>query len=251
MSTLSIDPKNSCPFLFLLEFNDLHNDLFSELSDTDLALRLSLVCKKCLGIANQEILWKKRIVCKLNNQAAMQFFNVFKNWKVAYIYFKQMSKTGTVVSPHEILDTNGITYIGKFRDGKLSGKGKMIIADKTTYDGQFKDGVFINGTKTSADGNLIETGQFQENQLQGKGKRLYRQNGDVLEGVFQKGQFHGRVNIHFANGTYTYRQLPAKEKKFSSNKIKNSRYDHIPNKISSRSKGNPLPYISKQVRHFK
>ena len=58
-------------------------------------------------------------------------------------------------------DSNRDYYVGKFKDWKRSGNGKMAWLDGEYYDGEWKDGLrHGRGTQFRADGSIIYQGQW-------------------------------------------------------------------------------------------
>lgn len=182
----NFEPFTLAPF-------EMIRECFSYLSDEDLLLRISLVCKKFSEIANEESLWKKRIVQHLTPAQADQFFDTFGGWKAAYVNFKQMSKEGEVISSTEI-KVNGERHQGNFKNGKLNGEGKLIDEDGITWKGLFTDGylgshriiIFPNGKKAEGD--------FKNLLLTGKGT-ITDSDGEVQTGTFNQGILNGPGSI--------------------------------------------------------
>ena len=83
--------------------------------------------------------------------------------------------------------------------GQREGRGTMVYADGSMYEGQWLAGRYHGqGKMTQATGNVYE-GEWVEGKMQGHGKYSFA-GGDVYEGEFQKGAYHGRGKMTFAGG---------------------------------------------------
>ena len=95
--------------------------------------------------------------------------------------------------------SNGDKYIGAFKEGARSGKGKYTYSNGNKYIGQWKKGkkngkgvfIYFNGSKYSGD--------FVNGKLTGKGT-LTNHLGDVYVGEIKDGKRHGKGVITSANG---------------------------------------------------
>ena len=65
--------------------------------------------------------------------------------------------------------TSDSIYIGKYVNKKRNGQGKLILADQSYYEGNFKDGEF-NGNGYFRTRNYTYKGQFIAGKKDGKGK---------------------------------------------------------------------------------
>eukprot|EP00984_Skeletonema_dohrnii_P026955 scaffold16385_cov73-Skeletonema_dohrnii-CCMP3373.AAC.2 len=119
--------------------------------------------------------------------------------------------------------SNGDVYIGTFRSNKPNGKGVMTYADKSVYDGEWREG-------KRADGRSYE-GKWEGGSMHGKGKGTLKRsdgsveyvggnncwqngagtsnysNGDVYIGEFRSNKPHGkqaRVYQKHGRGVMTY-----------------------------------------------
>jgi hypothetical protein len=77
---------------------------------------------------------------------------------------------------------DGDVFEGKFRLGKLHGKGKITFASGQVQEGEFVAGKLVKGMMLFADGDIHE-GEFRNDILSKKGKITFS-NGDVFIGVF-------------------------------------------------------------------
>lgn len=178
---------------FTIAPRDVIKECFSYLSDEDLLLRVSLVCKNFFRLVNEETIWKERIHRYLNPIQAKEFSLTFKSWKAAYLNFKQMKKEGKVISPTEIV-VNGERLQGTFKNGKLHGEGVVIDPAGITWKGIFTAGnlaphrtIIISTSQFKA---IIAEGDFKDSSLTGTGKITYP-NGQVEEGTFENGFLNG------------------------------------------------------------
>ena len=84
------------------------------------------------------------------------------------------------IVPYKIFE-NGATYIGKWKDGKRNGYGKIMYLDGSQYEGFWRDNIAEgNGRLIHADGDIYD-GQWMRNKANGKGFYL-RANGTRNEG---------------------------------------------------------------------
>ncbi len=74
-------------------------------------------------------------------------------------------------------------YIGQFKDSRFHGKGTSYD-NKVIKEGTFKNGDFVYGKMTMADGTIYE-GPFKNDRLNGSGKLVI--HGSVFEGEFKNG----------------------------------------------------------------
>ena len=73
--------------------------------------------------------------------------------------------------------SDGVTYVGKFKDGKPNGQGTMTLPDGTKYVGEWKDGKPNGqGTEIISDGSKF-VGEFRDdNFFNGK---FYDKGGNI------------------------------------------------------------------------
>ncbi len=48
-----------------------------------------------------------------------------------------------------------VVYVGEFLDGKRQGQGREEYSDGSSFDGEWKDGFWYEGTHTEKDGKII------------------------------------------------------------------------------------------------
>lgn len=90
-------------------------------------------------------------------------------------------------------------YIGDFVNNKKEGQGELIT-DKVHYKGDFKnDKIQGYGSITFLKEGHKYEGQFDNNELNGKGI-FYWKNGDVYEGDVRNGKMNGIGKYTYANG---------------------------------------------------
>ena len=96
--------------------------------------------------------------------------------------------------------TSDSIYIGNYVNKKRNGHGKLILADQSYYEGNFKDGLFDgNGyykTKT-----YIYKGEFLSNKKNGKGKLEYLNKKSVYEGEFKNDMKNGYGEEKYNDGS--------------------------------------------------
>ena len=97
----------------------------------------------------------------------------------------------------DISVSNG-RYIGEVADGKVTGKGKLVLSNGEVYEGNFINGVLDPSTVatvvvTLETGDRYE-GQILEGKLHGDGI-VYCTNGDYYKGQFAAGKFLGTGSV--------------------------------------------------------
>jgi len=99
----------------------------------------------------------------------------------------------------ELTWRNGYRYVGGFRRGLMSGRGRFEEAGGGIYEGEFRDGMrHGRGVYTAANGVHYQ-GEFANDMFEGQG-RYTDSNGTVYEGRFHLGQADGPGTIQFENG---------------------------------------------------
>lgn len=95
----------------------------------------------------------------------------------------------------------GFAFKGEFSNGRITGKGKMILPDLSYYEGDFCDGIF-NGTGVFCmmDTAMIYSGDWKAGQKHGKGWLLYRPN-NWYDGEWFEGKRQGYGIRHYDSGT--------------------------------------------------
>ena len=119
-----------------------------------------------------------------------------------------------VNSEKTLSSTKGNTYIGPYKNNQKNGKGKLIVTEQFTYEGNFKDdlfdgygeyickqytykGTFLQGKKSGkgTEVNLINKveykGDFSEDKKNGKGEEKYP-DGTIYIGEFKDDKKHGK-----------------------------------------------------------
>ena len=86
--------------------------------------------------------------------------------------------------------SNGVKYVGEWKDGKKHGKGTETI-DEFKYEGEWKDGEENGkGTETWSNGDKY-VGEWKDGKKHGKGTETCS-NGDKYEGEWKDGEKHGK-----------------------------------------------------------
>lgn len=192
--------------------SDIIIEIFSHLSDNDLALRTLLVCKNWLNFVRNnkfdDQLWRRKTIKLIEREIVHQFHSTYLNWRVVYFNFKKMSKMGKVLSPTKFELSDGKFWNGKLCKGKLTSPAEIIYTSvtklkedfnrdlereftvKVNLNGYFSEGKFNgNGKFVFPDGEIQE-GNFKNNRLEGQGKKTFS-GGIVWEGEFKDGKMHG------------------------------------------------------------
>ena len=101
------------------------------------------------------------------------------------------------------IDINGTLYIGFFVNNKLNGKGEKNNLDDESYEGDFMDNLEEGFGKEI--NNMFEyVGEFKKGTKEGKGKIIYKQNGDWYEGDFSNNNFNGNGHYFWKKTGYEY-----------------------------------------------
>lgn len=96
------------------------------------------------------------------------------------------------------LITSEQTYNGFFHENQFHGKGVLMHADGSIFEGTFNKGGFNHGTLTTE--NWTYVGSFGPGNLRDGSGRLSSKNGDVYEGDFKDDMKHGIGVETRANG---------------------------------------------------
>lgn len=94
--------------------------------------------------------------------------------------------------------TNHVVYDGQWKTDKKDGQG-VLIYDKGTYHGEFKEDLFHGKGKMSWANGEVYYGDFYNGHRTGKGVIKFL-NGDVYEGDFLNGFAHGNGTYRWTNG---------------------------------------------------
>ena len=106
----------------------------------------------------------------------------------------------------EFISSDGIKYVGEFKNGKQHGQGTITYANGDKYVGEYKDGKrHGRGTFTRANGDEY-VGEWKDDKRHGQGTSTYA-NGQKYVGKYKDGQRHGQ-------GTYTWSAGPFKGDKY-------------------------------------
>ena len=88
----------------------------------------------------------------------------------------------------------------------MSGYGELIRSNGDVYKGEFKNSSMHGEGIYTVPGILRREGIFKDNESNGKGKTTYlkdydqHEKGEVREGNFKDGRWHGNFKITCANG---------------------------------------------------
>jgi len=94
-------------------------------------------------------------------------------------------------------------YVGKFKDDKSNGKGKLVWKSGSVYEGEFVNGLrFGNGTYTLPNGEMYE-GQWFNNKKNGFGKYTFARNSvkDNYIGELKDNEAHGKGKLVWKDGS--------------------------------------------------
>lgn len=86
--------------------------------------------------------------------------------------------------------TSDSIYIGNYINNKRNGQGKLILSDKSYYEGNFKDGLY-DGNGYFKNKNFIYKGEFSKGKKHGKGKLENLIKNTVYEGEFKNDKKNG------------------------------------------------------------
>jgi len=87
----------------------------------------------------------------------------------------------------EYFISDGMEYLGEYKDGMINGKGKMTFKNGTVYEGDFVDGLFDGYGKITYDDDSFYVGEFKNNTMNGWGS-FTSSEGDVYEGDWVDGE---------------------------------------------------------------
>ena len=101
------------------------------------------------------------------------------------------------------IDFNGTLYIGLFKNGKLNGKGERYNLNDEIYIGDFVNN--LPDGKGKEINNFYEyEGNFKKGKKEGKGKIIYKNNGDWYEGFFSNNNFNGTGHYFWKKNGHEY-----------------------------------------------
>lgn len=98
---------------------------------------------------------------------------------------------GKLVIPYPGEIYKKITYVGPFKDNKMSGNGQMILEDGGRYTGDFSDDVFHGKGRLEYSGGDIYEGDWKNDKMDGFGKYTTLYGKIVYEGEWQNDRKHG------------------------------------------------------------
>ena len=94
---------------------------------------------------------------------------------------------------------NGDVFEGRYENGYLNGKGIFLNSKQSKYIGGFKN-MRRWGKGKLATNKIIYEGDFYNNQMHGKGRIKFLENGMEYLGPFRSNQIHGHGVIKLKNG---------------------------------------------------
>jgi len=119
------------------------------------------------------------------------------------------------------LDEHDGEYKGETKDNKMHGNGKFTFDDEYVYEGMFENGKRVGRGKLyfpdSEDAKMYEGFFNDEFTCDIEGKILYS-NGDIYEGFWNDGMYHGHGKYIYANGNI-YEGSFKNDKKYGYGKI--------------------------------
>jgi hypothetical protein len=143
-----------------------------------------------------------RVPHVVSNPVQQQIPRVVLNPEIEYIFdmikgiYNGQIKSGKPDGRGKI--TNGDTYEGEWKNGKVNGFCTYISSSGDMYQGMYRDndkhgrGLYIH------DGDIYD-GEWKINRKNGKGKMTY-ENGDVYEGLWHLDFKHGNGIMTYKNG---------------------------------------------------
>jgi len=105
-----------------------------------------------------------------------------------------------VCSHRTSYSTSDSIYIGNYVNKKRNGYGKLILADQSYYEGNFKDGEF-DGSGYYRTRNYTYKGQFTAGKKNGKGKLESFNTKSIYEGEFKNDMKEGYGIEKFNDGS--------------------------------------------------
>ena len=130
----------------------------------------------------------------------MSFKRVFILSILALSAFSHASAQNVPQVSDTIRFDDGSWYLGQIADSLFNGFGKMVYADSTVYEGEWKDGLWEGkGEIRYTDGDSY-SGQFSRHEFNGYGTYRYS-DGAVYEGYWKDGMFNGSGTMNYADGS--------------------------------------------------
>ena len=99
-----------------------------------------------------------------------------------------------------IITDKGAIFYGKLINGRMNGKGTIILPSDEVYEGEWIDGK-RNGQGKAINSKAIVEGTWRDDKLNGQGKITYK-NGIVYEGEFKNNKLNGIGKIQFKDGSF-------------------------------------------------
>ena len=115
-------------------------------------------------------------------------------------------RTGNLNGKGVFIWTNGIKYIGNWKDGSMSGEGVLFDKNnKLIFNGTYYNNKKYGKGKFFIKENEYYEGEFFDDKMEGKGIYHY-ENGDVWEGYFKNNLKNGVgiMTYHNSNEAYLY-----------------------------------------------
>jgi hypothetical protein len=109
-----------------------------------------------------------------------------------------------------ISTTNGVEfelgqYRGEFRQGKREGFGKMVWADGSNFEGEWRNDERYHGKMIMAN-NFVYIGHFQNDKFHGENEQLLIPNMIIYQGSFIQGKTEPIGMLLYHNGDIYYGQ---------------------------------------------
>ena len=129
----------------------------------------------------------------------------FAQWSNSHSY-KGHWKEGKFHGWGNYTSPDDYEYSGLWKNNHMSGYGELIRSNGDVYKGEFKNSSMHGEGIYTVPGVLRREGIFKDNESNGKGKTTYlkdydqHEKGDVREGNFKDGRWHGNFKITCANG---------------------------------------------------
>ncbi len=121
-------------------------------------------------------------------------------------FFKGVFKNGKLTGLGKVINKDGEIWEGDFEEGRLK-KGKKVCFDGTVWEGEFDHNPQLNlqSQKLCGNGKIInpqgdiKQGQFKYGLLHGPGKMTFK-HGKIYEGEFKSDMLHGLGKMTFSDG---------------------------------------------------
>ena len=94
---------------------------------------------------------------------------------------------------------DGSIYKGFFENDKIKGRGRLMLANRYIYEGDFVEGLFNGFGKLYTLNGLKYEGNWKNDMQDGYGVEKYS-DGSCYSGMFKKGIKHGKGKFEFKNG---------------------------------------------------